>query len=865
MNRVNSRIILLATPLFLISTSITSVIAQQAAPAAIEEVAVTGSFIRRAENESIPLTLIGANEISSSSANSLIELIDRLPATSGNFTTQNSDEQGNGVVAAVNLRNMGNDGTLVLLNGKRQMSLRAATDVNGLVPQVMLRSIEVVKDGASSIYGSEAVAGVVNFITNTNFEGVRLDAGLSEIEAADDPNGNIGIMVGTRGADTSIVAALEYNRRSTLFTPDRFDQDRIVEFGQRSIFGNPGSFLLLPPMGPPQPDPLCGSEQLGGVPDAGRRSGPFCQFDLTQNRAMTADQERVVGYTTVEHTLDATTQIQLEAGFSHAEQERSDGARFPLTNNNPLPVVPASNPFNPFGRDAMMFYRLTTNVPGHPLSNITEAGESTYRASGNFIKDLTDTWSLTVGANYTQATSTFDSFDTDYQRFIDALNCRGGASGTECFNPFATALLAAPGDPEYNNPALLDWVTHRIQNKAESELWTVELLLNGEIANPISAAGRIGLALGYQHREESASADPDQAAQNGELFFLPPAAAFSAERGVDAVFIEAFVPLLDAVELNLAGRYDDYDTGESTFTPKVSLLWRAHEHLNVRASVGTSFRVASLDQLLGGVQLDGVGNDPVTGLQFNGVGVNVVPNSGLDPEEGVNWNLGFSWTPTDELLISVDHFSIDLDDRIYTENLVSLLNIDPFHPRVLRDAANNITGATLTTQNGGGFKTSGFDFDVNYLHPTKPGNFIADLQATYVLEYDIENQSGVVSDGVGSYNRLVAGVAPLARFKANLMLGLNLNNGVGLATIIRHTSKVEQDDPTLIGNTEEKSWTTADLQLSWNYAESRSVTFSVDNITDSDPPAVGNSIYTVDPLLYDIRGKTWTVSFSADF
>lgn len=140
--------------------------ASQAEPEAIDTIFVSGWYIRRAENESIPMTVLGSEDIANSSANSVVDILDRLPATNGNFVSQDSDDQANEVSAGVNLRNLGTDATLILLNGTRQPSLRTATDVNGMVPQVMLQRVEVVKDGASALYGSEAIAGVINFITN---------------------------------------------------------------------------------------------------------------------------------------------------------------------------------------------------------------------------------------------------------------------------------------------------------------------------------------------------------------------------------------------------------------------------------------------------------------------------------------------------------------------------------------------------------------------------------------------------------------------------------------------------------------------------------------------------------------------------
>lgn len=856
---MNRKILALGVSLATLATAMPAA-AQEAEQEQAETIVVTGSYIRRPENEAVPVTIIGPEEISQSSANSVVDLLDRLTATSGNLVTQNSDDQGNQVAAGISLRNLGPDATLVLLNGVRQPSLRTATDVNGLVPQVMLNRVEVLKDGASAAYGSEAIAGVVNFITDDRFDGVRFDAAINQVEAANKPGGNVGIMFGAQGDRTGIVAAVEYNKRVQLFTADRFDAERREIYGQKSIFGNPGSYIAG---GPPTPDPLCGSPELGGVPDAGIPAGPFCRLDLTQRRGMSADQERVVGYVTMNHEFSDRLTASLESGFSWVDQARSDGNRFPLTNNRPLPVVPASNPFNPLGVDATLFHRISSNVEGARYENISRASETTFRLSGDVSYDLTDTWNFTASASYAQSDATTHSVDTDYANFTEALQCAGGIDSFPCYNPFGTALLASPGDPEYNEAELIDYLTYNIQSTGGSELWTAQALMSGEIASPFGA-DPIGVAFGYQHREESTFADIDEAAEAGELYFLPPSSDSSASRAVDAAFFEIFVPFSSALELNLAGRYDSYNTGESTFTPKASALFRATDTLTLRGAIGTSFRVAAIDQLIGSVGLAST-YDPITDATFNGVGVTITPNPDLDPESGLNWSLGATWRPVEQLRLSIDHYSIELEDRIFTETLPGLVAENPNSDRILRDGDNNIVGAMLMTQNGGALRTNGIDFNASFKQPTGFGSLSAMLDLTHVYKFEAEDTEGNVTEAEGWYNRLISGIAPLPKTRANFTFGGETDSGFGLFATLRYTSKVKQDDATLAEVTEEKSWLTADLQANYAISDATSVTLSVDNVFDSDPPAVGDSIYTADALLYDLRGRTWTLGLRTEF
>lgn len=827
---------------------------------AIETISVTGSYIKRSpKNSSIPTQYLGAEQILDDPSVDMAGVLSKLPATNGNLVTQNSDDSGGGQSAAgISLRNLGTGATLILLNGQRQPSLGTPTDVNSLIPKVMVDRVEVVKDGASASYGSEAIAGVINFITNRHFEGAKVNVDLSKLDAADDLGGSIGAMFGVQNDTTSSVFGIEYNERALLKTPNRFDDKRIAEYGQVSIFGNPGTFSTSNGL---VADPLCGSDSLGGSPQAGFMAGPFCRFDLTSERGMVTEQKRLTSFVTIDHTITDELRTEFEAGYAYTDQFIQQ-VRFPILGA----TLPASNPFNPFGEDVGLFYRQSSNVVSDNNFNIISGGHTlqhTFRTTGKVQYDLNDTWTATLGGGFNLVNLNSNNTDTHLSRFNAALNCEGGANADQCFNPFASAYLASHGDAEYNDPELYDWFNADFTTNSQFKLTTFDFILNGEFENPFHSDS-IGVAYGAQYRKESAAVDYADVQASGQLSFIGASQDFEVSRDVNSLFAELLLPLTDNTEVNFAGRYDDYSTGESTFTPKLSALWHASPELSLRASAGTSFRVATLGQLLGGEGLQNV-VDPLTGLEFNGVQSTTVANPDLSPEEGLNWNLGATWQPTKHVTISIDHFSIELKDRIYTETLSGIIAEDVNSSRVIRDENNNILSSILTTQNGGKFETAGFDLAAKADFEVAVGVISTELNGSYTYKFDVQERDGTVVDGAGSYNRQLSGVAPLPKIKGNFTVGLRTASGFSISTILRYTGEVTMDDPGLIGRTEEKSWLTADVQAFYEINEASSISVSIENITDNDPPAVGNSIYTADGLLYDLRGRGINLSYNTEF
>src|SRR5689334_8719724 len=235
---------------------------------AVPEVIITGSFIKRPADRPQPLTVVGSEDLDNSQRQSIAESMKDLPQNVGSMANVNT--QGGGVnggntpTTTVNLRGLGPGASLLLLNGGRQIADGGFgyVDVNNLAPAIMIDRVEVLTDGSSALYGADAVAGVVNFITKKNFTGLDLKADFQSIQAStyDRPDMNVGLLWGGHTETTSVVAALEYQTTEKLLVENRYDQDRL-KFGLTSGFGNPSTFQYRVATGA-QP-----SAALASIPD----------------------------------------------------------------------------------------------------------------------------------------------------------------------------------------------------------------------------------------------------------------------------------------------------------------------------------------------------------------------------------------------------------------------------------------------------------------------------------------------------------------------------------------------------------------------------------------------------------------------
>lgn len=766
---------------------------------------VTGSRIRRQSQADLasPLATLGSESISDIGAQNIGEITQTLTINSGAQNNPDAFTQGGTTgTSNINLRGLGVASTLILLNGKRQTLSAAPTndginfvDTSSLVPLIAVERVEILKDGASSLYGSDAVAGVVNFITRENYEGFTVSGEYTQHTSEGDYSEyNIQALAGANFGDLNLMAAVSYVDRTQLTTAER----RLSQpANDTSSLGNPGAFFGVPGLGAsPAIDPGCadagGSPIVlaatpAGVPDVG-----FCGFDFGTFFNLVPKEERLTVFVSANADLSNSVRWKAEVGYADNSALRGNSPTFPFLQLGQA-VVPDFNPNNPFGANVTFFGRASGNggeVSPAPFSSetlrIANAFEGDFDgflqnglwnvsmtyAENDFINQTEDTvrdrFACALrGFNASPAFNAATGLDcTASNPFLTANGATIPADGT-FFNPFSSALLGSPGA----NDALLDYIIEPLVSTRASELLVFEGFVSGELFDLPS--GPVGVALGAQYRRQKISASFDDIAANDGFAFLIGEQAFAGSQSVYAVFGEANVPLADWADLQLALRYEDYGSqGGSTLDPKVAVLLRPTDRISLRGSFSTSFRAPSTFQLQGQSTTLQQVSDPNNGGANAFVAVRAVGNSALTPETSTAYNLGFTVEPIDGLEISADYYSFDFSDAIVQTAPQSVVDADPDGPDLIRSPAGTIIQVNNSYVNAASVETSGIDFSVRYGIDIGDATITPSIEGNYVFSYDLQTSvNGPVIDGAGNRNFTNFGSpTPELRFNAGLQL-----------------------------------------------------------------------------------------------
>lgn len=681
----------------------------------VEEVVVTGSYIRNsAFAQEANVETVTQEDLFESGAPSIGQYIRDLTFTQNTDTVANVNAGADGgqdsTGATFNLRGLGENSTLVLADGVRTINSVVST----MYPDIALNRLEVVLDGGSALYGSDAVAGVVNLIPIKEFDGLKARTYYQRDEKAQVEDYSAAVMWG-KSFDNGInyVGALDGSHQGSLMTYER-ERTAEIAYGYSSS-GNPGQYRQVnganPVIGgvhggsltgPALRDPSCGTfgtaeeNKLGG-----QLSGPSgypvgaanCYWYYTPQWDLQGESSEYNLYNNA--TWEANDWLNFEATMNHSfrkVQNRNTGTYGQNTNNRNALVVQADHPANPYGFDvAPNNYRPFTlldreNWPSHfesstgarlqPIAYYTQR----YKLQANF--DMTETWS-----GYTYYSRQFDRRNSDEKllhigKMQQALLGQGGPNGNEYWNPFGSA---DPRSPFYNEATtrnsqqLVDWLFTNVDNVTtnEDELDIFEATISGALFQ--LPAGMLQMATGFQMRDRSEFLGNNpleliSADYNVNIVDTPPADATYYNK-VYAGFVELDIPILDNVAAQVAVRHEKFrDFGLDATTPKVAVRWEVTPSLAVRGSWGESFLAPTASQSRPYDPNEGCsevffGLDKLTGGQLTGAAGCSSGNPNLSPETSVMSNLGFTFEPSgalDGLSVSLDYQTIEYTDRIRT-------------------------------------------------------------------------------------------------------------------------------------------------------------------------------------------------------
>lgn len=866
----------------------------------LEEVVVTGSYIKRTSqaDSASPLTNIDRASIDDTGILTSQELFRWLPSNTGSENQADSLTQGGTTgTANVNLRGLGLGSTLILVNGKRQ-TVAAQTanggdtfvDINSLMPFIMVENIEVLKDGAAAIYGSDAVAGVVNYKTRSDFEGFEIRGNYQATTESDDHSDTDLSAIFGAGNDTShVVLAAKYFEREELPITERPDLPRKTVSG----LGNPGTYVLLGPSGGNAPgtrvpDPLC---SLG---TGSNLVGSSCTFDFGPSFTLAPEEKRLAIYGIGSHDVSDELTLYTELGYTRNEALAGFSPSFPALN---FPVIAGSHPNNPFGVPVVALYRPIGDGTGEPGGQRVEntVDSVTTRFVMGAEGSIGDT-SWTYDVSYMFSENSVDSTGNDQvtSRLAAALAGFGGlgcnvaagvpgANGCEYFNPFGTSLTSAP-----NSPEILAFISSRNPTSTNVDLVTWEAVAAGDLFE--TETGTVSLAVGFQKREESRDTDRSDDAEREDLAFLFGGPDVNAEQEIEAIFAELYVPVIDSdghiLDAQIAVRYEDYDTGFDSTDPKLGLLYNYGDNFAARFTYGTAFRAPTLFQLNNEVTSLNASVDTFTGgpnASAVFIGNTAAPNPNLEPEEAETYNIGVTFSPLENLEISVDYFNVEYEDRLVQESGAAVLAAESAallaagctpatlataacqavrNPAIVRDPVTAAVGRVFVNRfNAASAETDGFDISASYFIDTDFGTFGINNSTTIVNSFDLKaTAGGATIDGAGQRNETNPLANPIPELRSNTSLSWNQENMMA-NVIIRYIDEYDESNGATIDN-----WTVVDVQYSHDFefaGNEANATVGILNIFDEEPPEVAGNLneFGYDTKTHDARGAVWYARF----
>jgi len=751
-----------------------------AAPAEADEeqIIVTGSRIKRNSFDTpTPVQVMNREQIASSGASNMADLIRIMTANSGS-EGQFGLGQGSTGSAQFNLRGLGLANTLVLVNGRRLVpypdsfgvaNSASFSDVNQ-IPLQFVERIEIAKGGASAIYGSDAIAGVVNIITRKNFDGFEVSATGFTTDKFDQQDGEVAAIFGAESDKSSVVAQFSYFKRSPLAASDRdFTKDTLT-----STVGGPGTFLPLGArngqaigeamaMFPDDPGmwPAADVGVVGVMPDAGcgapgsdsmlNEAGDRCLFDYRKDWNLFNEEQRILAYVTAEHRPSDLFQIFGEFGFARKQTNAPQSPSYPLLRSV---IVPGDHVDNLDGRPAVFLGRPLGRAAGSGMQRIDVDG---YRAIGGLRGELDEAgmrdWSWELAMTWHRNEHTRRNSDILFDKFQDAVNsCSDPNDLSDCFNPYYSAV---DGTGTTNSAEVVDRISGQFKTLNEVELFVSDASMSGPLMS--LPGGDLAVAVGGQFRRTTQSIDYDNDSEEQAYAFVIGDEDWSGQQDVVAGFVELSVPFMKGTELQAAVRAEHYENVETSVNPRAALSWRPSgvfempavlERLRFRGSVGTAFRAPNLVQSNGSVTNLEQFFDP--GPVFRGA--RTLPNKTLKPEKSLAYSVGAEWIHKG-LNVDVDYWQYNVTDLIIRQNAqqvfsecraqasdsgVALTEVPgcggAFEP--VPGDANSWQSMNITYANQDEIRTNGIDLAVNYTLETGGGgdlNF--GVGGTYVLSY----------------------------------------------------------------------------------------------------------------------------------
>ncbi|MFO1312213.1 MAG: TonB-dependent receptor [Burkholderiales bacterium] len=864
-----------------------ALVAGGAATAQDIRVNVTGSNIKRVDSETAaPIETITREDIQQSGLNTISEVVRRITANS-NGTIGDSFTNGfaGGGATGVSLRGLGSNNTLVLINGRRLANTGLADDGQysfvdlNQIPFDLVDRIEILKDGASAIYGSDAVAGVINVILRQQFTGVTV-TGTGGINY----QGDGGMF---KAAITAGIGDLTKDRYNAYVSVDYMKQDSVPLTSLRSYMGTSDlRFMGLPDTRNGAPPSGYGTGSLvgslrpvnpatGGLIGAGPyttlpgcdpanedttlgpRTNAFCRFEQKEYLDLIPESDRFNIFGRAQYNLTDTISIYGEASYFQFKSDNRSTPSQPRStwpnvagstvNNSTtifLPVGHPDNPFNSQGYGARLYYA-AGDVGGRD-SHI----ENTVQRYLGGIKGSNYGWDWDAGLMYIRN-------ETDQTRygFFNYANLQQALLGQGGFGYYRIGQNAS-----LNNPGIYDFIAPAISNNVLSENTQFDAKASRDIYK--MEGGQMALAVGYEFRREELNNPGTTGTYTGNVVGLGYSAA-SASRNINAVYAELYMPILKNLEITAALRYDDYSDFGGTWNPKVGVKWTVVPQLVARGTYATAFRAPGPYEngnsaAAGFTSINDPVRCPVTGNAADCSGTVVAITSGnpqIQPETSTTWTVGLIWEPVPSFNASIDYWNITTNDKITGADPQAVLDNPAGFPSatIVRDT-NNLPGipnsgtvlaVAAPYENADKVFTDGIDVAATWRLPLGDyGRLTTTLEWTHIFTFE-RTIGGTTYQYAGTHGPTsLSSSAGMPQDRANLVLAWDRGpwNVAGTIRYVGPMDNIESDQqPDCLtfaanGYCTVASFTTLDLSAAYKGFKNWEIFGSVINVFNRLPP-----------------------------
>ena len=885
---------------------------------ATQRVEVTGSSIKQSlEQQALPVQIFTREDIAKTGAVNIEGLIQSLPSVSAAGGVVKGMGAGNSTYgrSSVSLRGLGEQRTLILVDGRRLAPFggvnSSAVDINA-IPVESIERIDILTDGASSIYGSDAMAGVLNFITRKDFQGI--EASYTGGSPTRDGGGksdkaNVIMGYGSLAKDKfNIMMSLGFESQSELKASNRdyAKSGNVPPFytngatGTGNIEGvwntalgdtralNAGSAanplgVRAAFYGNPLADSIaCNQDNhfLLPGPAAPSTSAGRCFFDSAASVRLIPKTEKQNLSASARFQLDADNQLYAQmARISNITQQvfqpspvrtsfLATDTAFVGSGVSPALLIRPTNPnyptawLNAHGLGAMVGQVLAVTQRAFVAGERTTRDESTQTRFLVGLKGIYKGWEYDTAVSHDRSLVSGNVIDGYFSQLALA---RAVNVTTNNWNPWAPGgiqpanVTAAVAAAKYIGPT--------ISGQFVVNAW------DGRVSNAIGnlAGGEVAISIGGEVRNQRFELSAPPILATGDIAGLGGGVLpVDRSRTITSIFTEVNLPFMKNLEANVSlrgDRYADLQKDGSPITGKVSVRYTPTEILNLRSSYGTGFRAPSLSESYTPETLGSSEQftDPVAGPNYQ-ANARFGGNPNLVPETSKQWSIGAIVTPIKTVKFNVDYFSIEVDKYITALTAQRMVN-----------AAGGVSNASVTFNpdgstnvvderqlNAGLAKFAGFDIGATWSDKFSFGKLTVDYNATRMTKATInsaeglENALGTQVDANGAANLLTSLGGTIHKYRHTL--SLDWTHGLFGVTLTQNYNDKYQDGPDL-NNTPHyvPGYSIYDLQARYAYSKNLNLSIGAKNLLDKDPPLYINTVnyfaYGYDPAQYDPLGR----------